>query len=97
MRLQIEKIRSYVLFAIKSGHIIFGVEQIVKAKAVEVILYSSSLSENSKNKLKYYANIKNIVIAEIENQEYMEIINKNNILALAVSDKNLAKAIKDNL
>lgn len=97
MKLQIEKIKSYIGFAIKSRHVCFGTDEILKLNSPEIILFSSALGDNSKSKLTHYLNSKNLEIFEIDDAEFKELITNKNILAFAVTDKNLAQAIRLNI
>ena len=97
MNFQIEKIKTYVGFAIKSKHIVIGTDDILKSKNAKVILSSSNLGDSSKKKLEFYAKKNSCEIFELQSNEINEIINNESIMAFAVTDENLAKAIKNNI
>lgn len=97
MKLQIEKIRSYVGFAIKSRHICYGTDEILKLKNDALVLISSGLGEGSKNKIKNHIQNKHIEYFEIEENEFKEIVGNKNILAFAIKDKHLSEAISENI
>ena len=95
--MEIEKIKTYVGFAIKSRNIVYGVDEITKKPKSEIILYSSSLTKSGQEKLSFFADKNKIFIKVLEQEEFYEIIHSENIKAIAVLDKNLADAIKKNL
>lgn len=97
MNLEVNKIKTYVGFAIKSRSIIFGVDDIAKSKNSHIILYSVLLGDSSKDKLIKFANNKNIEHYEFETQVFDELFENKNIKAIAITDKNLALAIKKNV
>ena len=97
MKLQIEKIKSYVGFAIKSRNICFGTDDIIKLKDAGIVLFSSKLGNNSRSKLTNFLADKNIEFYEIEEEMFQEIGLGKNILAFAVTDKNLAGAVSKNI
>ena len=87
--MQINKIRSYVGFAIRSGKALFGVDNIVGARRDPfLVLYDDRLKENSTKKLlRRCENFKVIRLA------LQEILPGRNCLAIGICDKNLAQAI----
>lgn len=97
MNFQTDKIKSYVGFAIKSKQIVIGTDDILKSKNAKVIMVSSKLGDSSKKKLETYAQQKKCDLFEIESDELEKIINNESIMAFAVTDENLAKAIKNNI
>lgn len=97
MNLIISKIKTYVGFAIKSRDIKFGVDDIVKMKSVKLIIASKSLGESSLAKLKKFAAIKNMEVTMLDKDLFNQIMQSENIKAIAISNENLAEAIKINL
>ena len=90
----IQKIKTYVGFAIKSRNIIYGVDSI-KDSNVGVIVYSDALAENSRAKLLEFA--KEIPAYKITQKEMEEILNCSKIKAFAIKSKDLACAIIENI
>ncbi len=89
------KIESYIGFAVRKGSAVFGVDNIVVyRKKMYLILATKSLSENSVSRLKKCAIEKNIFFETIEDYESLS---KKNCKALAICDKSLADAIRENL
>ena len=97
MRYQISKIKSYVGFAIRSREIKYGIDDIMAAKGSKLILISKSLAESSYNKLGMFAKNNNISLILLESDEFAELVQSENIKAIAILNKGLADAIKKNL
>lgn len=90
-----EKLKAYLGFAIKSGNLIYGVDNIeAKATKVTIAIFDDSLSDNSCNKLINVANRYNI---KVYNSDILldELLEKNNCKAIGIMSKDLAKAIKE--
>ena len=94
--MNLDKIKTYIGFAKKSKSIVFGLDSI-KDKKVELIMFSESLSESSKlscvkeaekNKCNYY---------EISAEEMYVLIGLDKVKAFAIINKDLAKAIINNI
>lgn len=90
--MDIKKIKSYLGFAIKSGDIVYGVDNILKNKCC-LVIYSENLSENSINKLKNYINKTNNFIIGVNFNEMCELVDNDSVLAFGIKNKELAKAI----
>ncbi|MFA6866698.1 MAG: hypothetical protein WCR54_04190 [Clostridia bacterium] len=85
------KIKSYVGFAIKSGKILYGVDMIILSrKKPYIVLIDDNISENSLSKLQNKLSQYKI---EVENVNMEEIFPNKNCKALGIMDRNLAKAI----
>ena len=90
-----QKIISYIGFAVRSNHIIKGLDDLQKTKKkVFVVVLANDLQESSQNKLKKYLEIKHIDSIKIENRE-LESLNLNGVKVLGITDQNLAQAIKN--
>lgn len=88
-----QRIKSYIGFAIKSNHVIKGIDDLTKTrKKVSLILVSNELKGNSKDKVHQLSNSKNIPLKEIENQIFIDL-NLIGVKILGITDPNLAKAI----
>ena len=85
------KLYTYVRFAIKSGAIIYGTDSIISAKGkCQLILASRLLADNAMRKLKKIGDITIMPPDEFEN-----LFGRPK--AVAITDANLAKAIKQNI
>ena len=95
--MELNKIKTYINFAKKSKSIIYGVDDIVKSNKLKIIVLSDGLADNSKQKIQKLAQTKNIFILELEKNIFFELVQNDIIKIFAITDANLAKAIKLNL
>ena len=89
-----KKIKAYVGFAKKSRKIVYGTDDIIKTKNCKIILISDELSDGSVKKIENFIKNNNINILEFDSKSYLEIIDNISIKAVAITDENLAIAIK---
>lgn len=82
-----DKINSYVGFAIKSKTIVYGADNILKSKNINLILASEELSQNTMNKLKNT----NLKIINLPSAKYNSLNLKG--LVVGIKDKSLADVI----
>lgn len=94
--MNIEKVKTYVGFAKKSNSIVYGVDTIVK-KHVDLVICSDSLAENSKSKLTSILINNETPIIFFKTGELENIIGIEGVKAFAIKNKNLAKAILENI
>lgn len=91
------KIITYVGFAIKSNSIIKGVDDILKTrKKIGLVIYSSELNQNSESKLKNFINKNKIEFKKLIKQQFDEF-NLVGVKAFAITDQNLSSAIINEL
>ena len=89
------KVETYIGFAIKKGSVVFGCDGIKSSrKRIFLLLYTSTLSENSLSVLQQVCKRTGCPLVQIE--DFQILMNKN-CKALAICDKSLANAILDNL
>lgn len=83
------KINSYIGFAIKSRNIVYGADNILSSKKCKLIIASENLSQNTINKLQT-KNIKIILLKEVD-------YNSLNLrgLVVGITDESLSKAIQN--
>lgn len=90
-----DKIQSYIGFAIKKGAALIGCGTIKSTKKRPcVILYTPNLSANSYSVLKSVSERTRCPLLQTEE---CEILQKKNCKAVAICDKSLADAIMKNL
>lgn len=89
----INKLKSYLGFALKSKSIIFGIDNIVKAKQIKLVLISNKITETGKNKVLNLCKKKNLKYTIIDGMLFDEIIQNSGIKIVAITDKNLSDAI----
>jgi len=90
------KIETYIGFAIKSGKLKKGMNVIENTRGIELLILCASASDNTKKQTKNLSvKLKKPLI--ISNKLLSEILGKENCKTAAVTDKNLAKAILENV
>lgn len=88
-----QRIMTYIGFAVKSNHIVKGIDEILKTrKRISLIVISNELKGNSKEKIDSYSQNKNIPVKEIENEIFTSL-NLIGVKVLGITDPNLAKAL----
>ena len=87
------KIVTYISFALKSGKVIFGMDDIIKSKKnIGAILYKKDLSEKNLNKIKDKKNMPCLLLSEeLDNFERLK-----GAKVIMITDKNLSDAIVSN-
>lgn len=93
INLEVNKIKTYIGFAKKSKNIIYGVDDILKSKSVQLIIISDLLASSSKNKLQKYIDNSKIPYFTLEPNNFFEIIGLDAVKVCGITDKNLANAI----
>ena len=92
------KIKAYLGFAKKSRNIIYGVDDIIRLKnKCQLVIISSSLAESSFEKLKTNLQKNNISVVVLNEEKFIKNLDSENIKAIAITDKNLSDAIKNQL
>ena len=90
-----DKLETQLGFAIRSGNIVYGVDNIeAKISKIYLIIYDRRLSENGVNKL-HNVSKKNQVDTMISEATIDDLINKQNCKAIGITSKDLAKAIQE--
>ena len=90
------KAQTFVGFVIKSGKYRIGLNSVESLKRAELILVCKSAAENSVKQAKNVAARLKCPIFVSVNKTLEEMTAKHNAKVMAVTDKALAKAIKDN-
>lgn len=85
------KINSYIGFAIKSRKVVYGADNILKSNSCKLIVASSALAQNTLQKL----HSKKIKIVTVPEADYQTLNLKG--LAVAITDSSLAQAIINNI
>jgi len=84
---------TYLGFAVKSGNVIYGVDNIIsKANKVVIAVYDDRLSDNSLNKLNN-TTLRNDIALYKSDINLDDLLNKTNCKAIGITSKDLAKAI----
>ena len=93
--MNINKVKSYIGFAIKSNAIVYGVDGI-REKKTPFVVYSSALADSSKQRceaLKEYG----VSVYQITDEQMIEIMENPKVKAFGIKNKELANAIEQNL
>ena len=93
----INKIDTYIRFAIKSRKIIFGLDNVkLQTKNIKIIIADNSLSEKSLRETKFISGKYKIPLL-LREADLNQILNTTNCKVIGISDINLVKAILDNI
>lgn len=94
MSVILSKMKTYIGFATKSNSIKFGTDNILKAKHSKIILVSDEIADNSYQKVTVFAKKLGIEIAKLSKDIFADLINKEGVKAVSITNENLADAIK---
>ena len=91
--MEINKIKSYIGFAIKSGNVVFGYDNLLaNKKCVQVVIICSLLNEKMTNKVANYCNENNVRFLKLKDISLYDLVSRN-CKVIGISDVNLASAI----
>ena len=91
---EIGKIDCYINFAVKAGKVVWGVDNLVRAKrAPWVILIDSDLGANSAKELSLYCQRNNAKTLTLPTDYLNNLLKRSNIKVLSITDESLANAI----
>lgn len=93
MNVILSKMKTYIGFATKSNSIKFGTDNILKAKHSKIILVSDEIADNGYQKITVFANKLSIEVAKLPKEVFADLINKEGVKAISVTNENLASAI----
>lgn len=94
--MRIDKLKSYLGFAIRSGKVIFGVDKLLESKKRPiVILICSTQNDKVTNKVIRYCYSNSITYYKLKDLVLGDIIGRDNCKVIGVIDTNLANAIKN--
>ena len=88
----INKLKSYIGFAKKSGNLKIGSDNILAYKKFSVIIVSSNISNNTKNKLLNHSTKTNSEITLVSCDFMKYALDSEIIKAISITDKNLGYA-----
>ena len=84
----------YYNLALKSGSVIFGLDNIKKHKDIGVVIVSKELAQNSYDKICLHCKKFNIKILLLANNDFIKLSNNDNVKCIGISNKNIANIIK---
>ena len=88
-----QRIKTYIGFAIKSGAVIKGLDDILRSrKKIALILASDVVKDNSMEKIQNYTKVKQIPLQQV-NQSVLDELNLTGVKIMGITDPNLANAI----
>ncbi len=91
---QIGKIDCYINFAVRAGKVIWGVDNLERAKRTpHLILVDESLGANSAKQLSLYCQRKNTMSLTLPTDYLNNLLKRSNIKVLSITDESLANAI----
>ena len=92
--LNISKIKTYLGFAIKSGKIIFGYDNLLIAKNNPYLVLScSTLNEKMNTKVNTFCNNRKIKCVNLLEVKLSDLIQRDNCKVVGIKDENLSNAI----
>ncbi len=92
------KVKSYFGFAIKSGNIIYGGDNVaVSRKRMYVVVCSKDLNRTALKQVEETCKSKQIKLLFLDTAVIEELTNRNNCKCVAICETNLAKAIYNEL
>ena len=92
--MDVKKISSYLMFSIRSGKIIFGVDKLFVSKKMPcLVLICSTQNEKVSNKVLKFCNINKIKVIKLKDLILSELIGRDNCKVVGLLDYNLANAI----
>lgn len=91
------KAETFIGFSIRSGKILFGLEQIERSKKIpKLIVVCSTLGENSQKKVLTYSEKKKVNVLKLSQRKLEDIVHKDNCKIIGLTDAHLAQAVIDN-
>ena len=91
---EIGKIDCYINFAVRAGKVIWGVDNLERARrAPQLILVDGSLGANSAKQLSLYCQRKKAKSLTLPTDYLNNLLKRSNIKVLSITDESLASAI----
>ncbi len=90
------KAQTFVGFAMRTGRFKIGVNAIYTLKKASLIIVCKSASENTKKESEKLARRFNVPLLQTATDTLEELTFRGNAKVMAITDKDLAKAILDN-
>lgn len=91
---EIGKIDCYINFAVRAGKVVWGVDNLERAKRVpKLILIDSALGANSRKQLTLYCQKNNARSLTLPADYLNNLLKRSNIKVLSITDESLANAI----
>lgn len=89
------KILGYIGLALRGKFVLLGEDNLKKVKKGHIIFLASDASENIKEKVSYIASLKGVDVVSLFNKDTLgQLLNKNQVAILVVTNYSLATQIK---
>ena len=89
------KILGYIGLALRGKFVLLGEDNLKKLKKGHIIFLASDASENLKEKVSYIASLKGVDVVSLFNKDTLgQLLNKNQVAILVVTNYSLATQIK---
>ena len=89
------KILGYIGLALRGKFVLLGEDNLKKVKKGHIIFLASDASENLKEKVSYIESLKGVDVVSLFNKDTLgQLINKNQVAILVVTNYSLATQIK---
>lgn len=91
---EIGKIDCYVNFAVRAGKVVWGVDNLERAKRTpQLILIDGALGANSAKQLSLYCQRKHAKSLTLPTDYLNNLLKRSNVKVLSITDESLANAI----
>ena len=92
-----QKCNSYIHFAAKANKIVWGIDMIKSSKLIPyVIIYDKTLGANAQKQMKHYAEDYQVELIEVEENYLNDLLKRNNVKIIGITDESLSSAILNN-
>lgn len=89
------KILGYIGLALRGKFVLLGEDNLKKVKKGHIIFLASDASENLKEKVSYIESLKGVDVVSLFNKDTLgQLLNKNQVAILVVTNYSLATQIK---
>ena len=89
------KILGYIGLALRGKFVLLGEDNLKKVKKGHIIFLASDASENLKEKVSYIASLKGVDVVSLFDKDTLgQLLNKNQVAILVVTNYSLATQIK---
>ena len=96
--MEISKIKTYLSFSIKSGKIVFGVDNLLKSKKTpKLVIICSHQNEKVTNKIIKFCENCNISYIKLKDLVLADLLGRDNCKVIGLFDENLITAISREL
>lgn len=92
--MEINKVKSYISFSIRSGKIIFGVDKLLECKKLPLyVIICSTQNDKVTNKIIRFCRDNDIKYCKLQDLILSDIIGRDNCKVIGLTDPSLAGAV----